>query len=91
MVQLRSSLVLVGALALCACDRQVDRTYQGESLLRIEGNVVIPLGLEGGALVRQLDVFDPPPPEALKRVEPGGLEIAIGSSPHWRRTTPAAC
>ncbi|HMI93787.1 MAG TPA: hypothetical protein VK509_20580 [Polyangiales bacterium] len=51
MIQLRCSQVLLCAIALCACDRQVDREYQGESLLRITGNVVIPLGLEGTDLV----------------------------------------
>jgi hypothetical protein len=117
MVRLRCKGVLLGAMALGACDQQVDRGYQGESLLRIEGNVVIPLGLEGRELVPaiafnsyseqarrecspprtdqwrylevavsgdfpssfQLDLFDPPPEEALRRYEPGGPLVAAGT------------
>jgi hypothetical protein len=128
MIHLRCSTLLLGAVALCACDRQVDRGYQGESLLQIQGNVVIPLGLEGRELVPaiafpvaserakrlcaepesdhlryvevevsgdfpssfQLDLYDPPPAEALRRFDPGGPELAIGYVAALTRNHPDA-
>jgi hypothetical protein len=48
-------LALLGALStLFGCDRQVDTKYQGESLLTIRGNVVIPSQFEGRELVPAL-------------------------------------
>src|SRR5687768_1001308 len=116
MRDVRSSLLLA-AVVLAGCDRQVDSDYQGEPLLRIRGNVTIPLGLEGGDLVPAiafnavsskrrdqrcgndfpydhvqivdvgvtgdfpsnftLDVFDPPPDEALWEPVPGGPSVAF--------------
>jgi hypothetical protein len=49
-IRLLSLAVMLAGL-LAGCDRQVSSDYQGESLLRIEGSVAIPLGFEGRELV----------------------------------------
>ena len=111
------SLLLV-ALALLACDRQVDTAFQGDSLLRIRGSVTIPQELGLAELVPAiafeavlpenvqpccnaaitydhqrildvgvrgefpssftLDVFDPPPDDAIQAVTPGEPAFAVG-------------
>lgn len=104
------------AVVVCsACDRQVDRNFQGDSLLRVTGSVAIPLGLEGRDLVPVLafdanspknehvcgysenasriveveaqgnfpsrftiDVFDPPPDDAIIKRQKDSPAYAIG-------------